>query len=57
MTTNRREDVERTMRDADAANGEPGALDRDPDDGMLPSDTEVQAERQPVDEGRGTDDD
>jgi hypothetical protein len=47
--TERADDIERAMRDADAANGEPDALDRRPDDGERPSDREAQAERQPDD--------
>lgn len=49
MATTPDDDIERVMRDADAANGEPDALDREPEAGELPSDHDVQAERQPDD--------
>ena len=42
----RARDLEQETRDADAANGEPGALDTEPPDGSMPSDADVQAERQ-----------
>jgi hypothetical protein len=51
MTSESRDDIERTMRGADTANGEPGALDTDPPQGALPSGSEVQAERRPPDSG------
>jgi hypothetical protein len=50
----RPDDVEEAAREADTANGDPGALDTDPGGGALPSDADVQAERQPMDE-RGED--
>jgi hypothetical protein len=51
MSDRRDDEIERRMRDADLANGEPDALDTDPPAGALPSDTDVQAERQPPDSG------
>jgi hypothetical protein len=41
-----RESPEDAMREADKANGEPEALDTNPPDGAMPSDADVQAERQ-----------